>query len=118
MNKILNSSLRAEIDRLLLEGMSVYQLENWCKEHCLVVSATSLKRYAELHLPEWNNKILPVMAVHGSKPAWETGLSLRCTTQHLISLHILRSSRHFRPVVRPSMKQSTNAKTSLITCHI
>lgn len=55
MNKILDSGLREEIDSLLLSGKSVYEVESWCRNHGLQVSATSIKRYALAYLPEWKD---------------------------------------------------------------
>lgn len=53
MEKIVNSPLRPEIDKLLLDGQTVYQVETWCRENGLMTSASSLKRYADFYLAEW-----------------------------------------------------------------
>lgn len=53
MEKIVNSLLRPEIDKLLLDGQTVYQVETWCRENGLMTSASSLKRYADFYLAEW-----------------------------------------------------------------
>lgn len=62
MDKILKSPLRPEIDKLLLDGKAIYEVEKWCGDNKLKVSAASIKRYAEVHLPDWqgNKKIVQV----------------------------------------------------------
>ena len=107
MNKILSSPLRAEIDRLLLEGMSVYELETWCKKHGLIVSATSLKRYAELHLPEWSNKVIPVlpMAKNSDNNA-ETFTMEESENYFKIELPKFDNSQQFNQIIIDSLKET------------
>lgn len=63
MNKILNSPLKAKIDEMLLSGKTVYEVETWCRENGLLISATSLKRYAEINLPDWKgSKPIPTIS--------------------------------------------------------
>ena len=108
MNKILNSPLRDEIDRLLLSGKSVYELELWCKENGLVISATSIKRYAEMYLPEWiNNKPLPVMPVSKNNDHNAETFTMEDTDNYFkISLPTVNSSQQFNQIIIDSLKET------------
>lgn len=53
-SKVLNSHLKSEIDELLLQGNSPNYIEKWCKDKGVIISHTSIRRYANEHLPEWN----------------------------------------------------------------
>lgn len=108
MNKILNSPLRDEIDKLLLSGKSVYELEIWCRENGLIISATSLKRYAEMYLPEWNNsKNLPVMPVSKNyNNDAETIATEDSENYFKIELPKFDSSQQFNQIITDSLKKT------------
>lgn len=46
-SRILNSSIKTEIDKLLLEGKSFKEVEEYCKNNDLKLSYISIKKYAE-----------------------------------------------------------------------
>ena len=103
MNKILNSPLRAQIDSLLLEGKSVYEVESWCRENGLLVSATSIKRYAETHLPNWQgNKKISIV----SQPKNNDAENSSSDSVGKIDLPKIESSKEFNLIISESLKKT------------
>lgn len=102
MNKILNSPLRGQIDMLLLNGKTVYEVESWCRQNGLQVSATSINRYADNYLPDWKGKktisILPAPQVREETAKDESPLK--------IELPKADSPQRFNQIMSDNLKES------------
>lgn len=54
--KVCSSTLRAEIDRQILDGVSFYNLEKYCTDRGLRISAVSINRHAKSHVKGYEDR--------------------------------------------------------------
>lgn len=114
MNKILESPLRAEIDKLILAGKSVYEVESWCRDNGLAVSATSLKRYAEQYLPDWQSNKSVVKQETVKSESKET----KTTKSYKVDLTDKEISTQFNQIISDNLKESIVNMATLVTLKI
>lgn len=119
MKNILNSPLKPKIDRLLLEGKTVYEMELWCRKNGLNVSATTIKRYAETYLPEWQgNKKLAVIPEIKSSESTKNASDSPKEKSFEIKLPKVESAQQLNEIISENLKESIVNLVTIVNAKI